>query len=215
MSNLARLYRLATIVCLVLYAVLATVFVIAAAVHGGDATGAAVSAGAFLGAQAALGVAAVGLGQLLRNRTPILAPIASGLLFLSAFGHAAGAGFMLAVSTEQMPGGPEHLLNPIAVPTMIGIVGGTIVLAIALFRARLGAAWLGVVLLGWTVVEFGLSSLGIWASLASAALILVGFGGLAVVTARSDLREWATVAEWAAGPAGQPETMPASRQAAS
>lgn len=208
MSNLARLYRLATVVCLVLYAAFAVVFVVAAAVHGGDTTGAAVSAGAFLCAQAALGVATVGLGHLLRDRTPVLAPMAAGLLFVSAFGHAAASGFMLAVAHEQGAGDPAHLTSPIAIPTMIGLVGGTIVLAIALFRAKLGAAWLGIVLLGWVVVEFGLSSLGLWAALASAGLLLTGFIGLAVITARSNLSEWTTVREWTA--IDRAETVPVS-----
>jgi hypothetical protein len=196
MSNLARLYRLATVACLVLYAVFAVVFVVAAAMHGGDAAGATVSAAAFLCAQVALGVASVGLGNLLRDRTPVLAPLVAGLLLVSAFGHAAAAGFMLAVAHEQGAGAPDHLLNPVAIPTMIGLVGGTIVLAIALFRAKLGVSWLGIVLIGWVVVEFALSGLGLWATLTSAGLLLTSFVGLAVVTARSDLSEWMNVREW-------------------
>lgn len=194
--SIARLYRLATVVCLALYSVFAAIFVVTAAIHGGDPALVTVEAFAYLCAQAALGVAAVGLGHLLRNRTPVLAPIAAGLLFMSAFGHAAAAGFMLSVTTEQAPGDPTHMLNLVAVPTMVGLVGGTIVLAIALFRAKLGVAWLGVVLLGWVVVEFGLSGMGLWASMSSAALLLVAFVGLAAVTQRSELRDWMTASEW-------------------
>lgn len=193
MSNLARLYRLATIVGLVLYPLFATVFVVTATPDG---TGGlvTVAALAFLCAQGALGVSAVGLGHLLRDRTPVMAPIAAGLLFISAFGHAASAGLMFSggQGDGDLPVGAEI----IAAPTMIGLVGGTVVLAIALFRAKFGVAWLGIVLIGWVVVEFALSSLGIWAALASGALLLTAFVGLAVVTARSDLREWATVREW-------------------
>lgn len=183
MSN--HLYRLAVVVSLVLYACCAAVFTTTAS-NNDLAT---VSGLAFLAAQTALGVSAVGLGQLLRERTPVLAPLAAGLLFLSAFGHAAAAGLMLSARPAEaaVPVG----INIIAPVTMIGLVGGTIALAIALFRAKIGAAWLGVVLLGWIVVEFALSDLGIWAAIASGALLLTGFIGLAVITARSDLRHWA------------------------
>ncbi len=201
MSNLARLYRLTTVIALALWSASGVAFI--ATALNSDPDAAPVSALAFLCAQAALGVSAVGLGHLLRDRTPVLAPIASGLLFLSAFGHAAFAGSMLVAPDPDAASAP-WALDLIAPPTMVGIIGGTIVLAIALFRARLGVAWLWIVLIGWVVVEFFLSGLGIWASLASAVLLVVGFGGLAVVTARSDLRDWTTVREWTATDAAEP-----------
>ncbi|NYE20488.1 hypothetical protein [Microbacterium immunditiarum] len=193
MTELPRIYRLVTVVALVLWSALSVLYIATLAIP--DPTFTTVSTFAFLCAQLALGVSAVGLGHLLRDRTPVLAPTAAGLLFVSAIGHAASAGAMLAAPDLDAASIPWSL-NLVAIPTMIGVVGGTIVLAVALFRAKLGIAWLGVVLIGWVIVEFFLSGLGVWAQLASAALLIVGFIGLAVVTARSELRDWSTVHEW-------------------
>lgn len=208
MLKLARLYRLTIVIALGAWSALSAVFV--ATVASPDPTLATISTLAFLSAQLALGVSAVGLCQLLRGRAPVLAPIAAALLFLSALGHAAIAGATLMVPAMDADAMPWSL-NLVAVSTMIGLVGGTTVLAIALFRAKLGVAWLGGVLIGWVIVEFSLSSLGVWAQLASGALMIVGFLGLAVVTARSELRDWATVVEWTSAEVGEPVVADAAR----
>ena len=208
MFRLASFHRLTTAVCLALWAVLSVVFVLTAPPldGSGDATAAAaapaiVSAYAFLGAQAAIVIGIIGVAHLLRDRTPVLAPIAAALTVLGAFGHAAYAGIALVLA-----GGDEGastavqaaLQGPATALSMVSLVGavlGVIILAIALFRAKLGAAWIGIVLIGWVVVEFFLSGIGLWATLASAALLLIGYGALAVVVFRSDLRDWMTARE--------------------
>ncbi|WP_139416335.1 hypothetical protein [Agromyces laixinhei] len=206
MFRLASFHRLVTAVCLALWAVLSVVFVFTAPPLDGSGDGASplaavVSAYAFLAAQAALVVGIIGVAHLLRDRTPVLAPIAALLTILGAVGHSAFAGIslVLAGGADGAPAAVEAALQgPAAALSMVSLVGavvGVIVLAIALFRAALGATWIGIVLLGWVVVEFFLSGIGLWAMLGSAALLLVGYGAIAVVVFRSDLRDWMTAKE--------------------
>jgi hypothetical protein len=208
MFRLASLHRLVTAACLALWAVLSVVFVLTAPPLEGTSDAAAtssvlatVSAYAFLFGQAALVVGIIGVAHLLRDRTPVLAPIAAALTVLGAFGHAAFAGIALVVAgggegagaaVEAAMGGPGMALT---IFSLLGAVVGVVILAIALFRAKLGAGWIGIVLIGWVVVEFLLIDLGLWALLASAALLLIGFGALAVVVFRSDPRDWMTAKE--------------------
>lgn len=220
MFRLASFHRLTTAVCLALWAVLSVVFVLTAPPLDGSGDAAAVAAGAtlsayaFLGAQAALVIGIIGVAHLLRDRTPVLAPIAAALTVLGAFGHAAYAGIslVLAGGAEGAPAAVEAAVQgPATALSMVSLVGavvGVIILAIALFRAKLGAGWIGIVLIGWVVVEFLLSGIGLWAMLASAALLLIGYGALAVVVFRSDLRDWMTAKE--ADVAAQRATEPAN-----
>ncbi len=207
MFRLASFHRLTTAVCLALWAVLSVVFVLTAPPLDGSgdaasvAAAATISAYAFLGAQAALVIGIIGVAHLLRDRTPVLAPIAAALTVLGAFGHAAYAGIslVLAGGADGAPAAVEAAVQgPATALSMVSLVGavvGVIILAVALFRAKLGAAWIGIVLIGWVVVEFLLSGIGLWAMLGSAALLLIGYGALAVVVFRSDLRDWMTAKE--------------------
>ena len=208
MFRLASFHRLTTAVCLVLWAVLSVVFVLTAPPLDGSGDAAAsasvaaiASAYAFLGAQAAIVIGIIGVAHLLRDRTPVLAPIAAALTVLGAFGQAAYAGIalVLAGGADGAPAAVEAAVQgPATALSMVSLVGavvGVIILAIALFRAKLGAAWIGIVLIGWVVVEFALSGIGLWATLGSAALLLIGYGALAVVVFRSDLRDWMTAKE--------------------
>lgn len=227
MFRSAPFLRLTTAVCLVLYAVLGVVFVTTAPVAdltsasyladiaaGGSA--AVVSAYAFLGAQIALTVGLIGLASMLRGRTPRLAYLATAISIVGAFAHAAHAGLTLTVigmasaPPEALTGATEALgvaqSGPVTGISLLGVLGlvlGTILLAVTIFRARLGVWWIGVALLLWVVAEFGLAGLGTWATLTSGGLLLAAFGGLAALVLRSDLDTWMTVREAeAARPAG-------------
>lgn len=213
----AAFLRLTTAVCLVLYAVLAVVFVMTAPVSDPTSStyiadvaaagpAAVVSAYAFFGAQVTLTIGLIGLVAVLRGRTPVLAYITVALSIVGAFAHAANAGLTLAVigMASAPPGAVAGATEAIAVAQsgpvsglfLLGVGGlvlGTILLAVTVFRARLGVWWIGVALLLWVVAEFGLSSLGTWAVLASGGLLLAAFGGLAAVVMRSDLSCWTTV----------------------
>jgi hypothetical protein len=207
MFRLASFHRFLVAATLALWALLGIVFVFTAPQPGAAADGAAgtlalVSAYAFLGAQTALVVGSIGVAHLLRDRTPVLAPIAAVLSVFGAMGHAAFAGIALVQATgnEAADAAVQSAIDgpagPLGMVSVICTVGGVVVLAIALFRSKLGAAWIGIVLLGWVVVEFGISSsLGVWGTLGSATLLLVGYGALAVIVFRSDLRDWMTVRE--------------------
>ncbi|MGW9632003.1 hypothetical protein ACWGST_14990 [Agromyces sp. NPDC055520] len=223
MFRLASFHRLITAVCLALFAMLSLVFVLTAPpLDGSDpaAAGAAtavVSAYAFLGAQAAIIVGIIGVAHLLRDRTPVLAPIAAALTVLGAIGHSAFAGISLvaAGSGDGAPAAVQAALQgpaaPLSLLSLLGAVGGVVLLAIALFRAGLGVAWVGFVLIGWVVVEFFLSGIGLWAMLGSAVLLVAGYGALAVVVFRSELRDWMTAkeADVAVGRTTESETAPA------
>ncbi|ACZ30658.1 hypothetical protein Xcel_1635 [Xylanimonas cellulosilytica DSM 15894] len=223
MSLVASFHRLTTAICLVLWAVLAAVFVVTVpaadytspdhlAAIAAAGTAATISAYAFLGAQAALTVGLVGVAQLLRHRAPVLGLVAVALLIVGAFTHAMNVGIMFttnaaastpAAQTESFAEGFAAALAatydgpmlPLVALGMLGLVLGTVLLAAAVFRSRLGAWWIGVALLLWVVAEFGLSGMGVWASVASGGLLFAAFGGLAAVVLRSDLRDWMTASE--------------------
>ncbi|WP_163543993.1 hypothetical protein [Occultella kanbiaonis] len=227
MSRTATFGRLGTALCLVLYAVLGVTFVTTAPVADPTSTtyladvaaagsAAVVSAYAFLGAQLALTIGVIGLAGTLRGRAPVLAYTAAALLIVGAFAHAAHSGVSLAVigmasappaagagATDAVAAAQAGPLIGISLLGVAGLVFGTILLAATMFRARLGAWWIGVALLLWVVAEFALSGLGTWAVLTSGGLLLAAFGGLAALVLRSDLGLWMP-----AGKAGAAEPTP-------
>ena len=160
MSRLASLHRLVTSACLALWALLSVLFLLTVQPFdgSGDSALAVVSAYAILGAQLALVIGTIGVAHLLRDRTPVLAPIAATMTILGGFAHAPSAGVSLvqagggegaAAAFETVTVGPGAVL---AIVSLTATILGVIVLAIALFRARLGAGWIGIVLIGWVVV---------------------------------------------------------------
>ncbi|GAA1766084.1 hypothetical protein [Agromyces humatus] len=215
----ARFHRLTTAVSLVLYAALAVVFVFTAPASSDDTVadleiiaasgaGPTISAYAFLAAQAALVIGLIGVAHLLRDRTPVIAPIAVAISILGAFAHAAVAGFSLveigaaSVGPSSIDGAAAAIdatitgvATPVSLVGLAGTVLGTILLAVAVFRSRLGAVWVGIVLIGWVVVEFVAGSLGMWATIMSGVLLMAGFIGLAFTVWRSRLRDWLTARE--------------------
>lgn len=127
-------------------------------------------------------------------RAPRLAFLAAALAVLQAFGHAVHAGFsaaMLAMAEYLDAGrrprraarahrGRAALHGVRADRTVLGLIP----LGAALLRAGYGPRWLGVVLIAFVVVEFGLSGLSMWAAYLAGALFLVAFLAMAVVTVR-------------------------------
>lgn len=84
---------------------------------------------------------------------------------------------------------------PAIAVSMVGTVVGTVVLAIALFRAGRPTWWIAGALLAWVIAEFFLSSMGLWAAILSGLLLVAAFGGLAWSVLRSDPRRWTTALE--------------------
>lgn len=209
MSAIGNFYRSASALCLVLYAAFCVVFMATVPIR--DAEGVAIDAGgigpvisaqAFLWAQAALIVGIVGVAHALRGRATVLSAIAAGMILIGAVGHAASAGFAFvetAATTDAARDTVTAAVNGPAFPAiaiaMVGTVVGSVILAIALFRAGRSTWWVAGVLLGWVITEFFLSSMGTWAAILSGALLIAAFGGLAWNVLRSDPRQWTTALE--------------------
>ncbi|WP_341358368.1 DUF4386 family protein [Georgenia sp. M64] len=161
----------------------------------GDPGTAAVSAHLFAFSQLLVAVGVVGVAVQVFPRPPRLAFLAAALVVLQAFGHAAHAGFNAVILAMAAGAGDatthvellertEAGLLPYMALGLIGTVLGLILLGAALLRAGYGPRWLGVVLIAFVVVEFGLSGLSMWAGYLAGALFLVAFLAMAVLTVR-------------------------------
>lgn len=158
---------------------------------------ASASAHLFAVSQLFIAVGVVGVAAQIYGRTPRLAFLAAALVVLEAFGHAVHGGFSAVMVT--MAADPANAdtyagvlqraesatgLLPYMVLGLIGTVFGLILLGAALLRAGYGPRWLGITLIAFVVVEFGLSGLSMWAGYLAGALFLVAFLALAVLTVR-------------------------------
>ncbi|WP_167140461.1 hypothetical protein [Diaminobutyricimonas sp. TR449] len=177
---------------------------------GGDV--AVLSATAFLVAQLPFIVAAIGVTQLIGQKSPMIAAIGGTLAVIGGFGHAAYAGFQLAVVTmasdvadhdvyaRLLDGELPAIVDVLAVGGTVGTVLGLILLGVGLLRARVGVRWIPYVLWAFVVVEFVGTGLTQWAAYASAVLYLAALGALAMAVWRSRLELW-TPGPMAAEPA--------------
>ncbi|MFK5633832.1 MULTISPECIES: hypothetical protein [unclassified Ornithinimicrobium] len=168
---------------------------------------ATLSALTWVAAQLFVGVGAVGVAHLLRNRVPVLALVAGALVGLQAFGHAVYGGVNLVMlsmardlgSVDTHAAVLTDVESGTALPFMalglIGTVLGMLVLAAALWRGRLGPRWVGPAIVAWIVVEFAGSAVSEWSTYLSGLLYLVIFGTLAVVVHRSSVGHWETAVE--------------------
>lgn len=169
-----------------------------------DAAGvtADVSVACFVLAQLPFIAAVLGLGHLLRQRTPRLANIAPTVAVVGGFGHAVFGGAMLVAASmagvpdsraayaealERFESGPAMVFAAIG---LLGTVLGILLLAAGLWRARLGQRWVPVALLGFVLVEFIGTAVTEWASPASAALYLAALGSLARTVLASPDGQW-------------------------
>lgn len=155
-----------------------------------------------------LAVSFVGVAHLLVSRVPRLGLAAGVLLVLGTFGHAVGGGvqlFMLVMAqdpaTHEVSAAllDQYYAAPYAIPFfaagLLGTALGFVMLGIALLRARLGAAWLGIAAIAWVPMEFVLGGLSPWMGYASGTLFLLVFAGLADVVRRSSISHWQTAAD--------------------
>ncbi|QIK65771.1 DUF4386 family protein [Nocardioides sp. HDW12B] len=150
-----------------------------------------VSAFAFVLAQLPFVLAVLGLGALLRERLPRLAPVATGLAVLGGFGHAVFGGVSLtgivlaadgahrAVHAEVLEDVESSPIMAFAVMGLLSTVLGLVLLSVALWRGRLGPRWVPVVLGAFLVVEFAGSAVTAWSFEVAAVLYLIAFGALA------------------------------------
>ena len=199
-------FRTSTVVSLVAAAVLLTLSVALQPSFGSgsrlasiDAAGwrAGVSAVAFVLGQLPFALAVVGVGRMLHLGAPRLGRIGGFLGVLGAFGHTVFGGISMVLLL--MAGDPahrtvfDHLVSsmnssPVMIFSMLGLVGtvlGLLLLSIGLFRAHVGARWVGPAIWVFLVVEFVGGSLSNRASYVSSVVLLLAFGELAREASRT------------------------------
>lgn len=159
-----------------------------------DEAGAAGAASAFLFTATQLPwlVAVVGIAWLAHRGSPRFAAAGGTLAVLGAFGHAVFGGAMVvgvlmareaadrAVMADLLESMESTaLLIPFMAAGLLGTVLGTLLLGVALWRSRVVARWVPLVLWAFLVVEFVGSSLSEYATYVSALCLLLSFGALA------------------------------------
>ena len=167
-----------------------------------DLSSSAVSAAAFTLAQLPFIAAVLGLGHLLRRRAPVLSNVGTTLALLGAFGHTVfGGGSLLyvtlAADEAQLAtyGGlvDDFESSPAMAFAAMGLIGtvlGLILLAVGLWRARVGPRWVPIALGAFIVVEFVGASVSDWASQVASVIYLVAFTSLAIAVWRTDAQDW-------------------------
>ena len=194
--------RILAAVCLVLTALLSVVSMLwqpefsadpAARLSAIDAAGssATVSAVAFVLAQLPFLVAAVAVALLAHPHAPRAAWTGGVLGVVGGFGHSVFGGLALgylalAADATHRPAMGAAITRAEAGPAtlfmamgLVGTVLGLVVLGIALFRSRAVPRWVPIALWSFVVLEFALSNVAAWASLASGVVYLAAFGGIA------------------------------------
>lgn len=161
-----------------------------------------ISAFTFVLAQLPFIAGVLGIGHLLRERSPVLSNLGTSLAVIGGFGHSVAGGISLvylsmaadtpnrtvhAALMESVESGPA-----VAFMTMglLGTVLGILLIAIGLWRAKVGPRWIGPVLGAFLVVEFVGSAVSEWAMPASAVLYVAAFLALAVTIWRSPVQDW-------------------------
>lgn len=213
MKNTAIFRRNAAAIGLVSTAVLSTLSVMTApefptggaerlAAIAADLSSSAVSAAAFTLAQLPFMAAVLGLGHLLRSRAPVLSNVGTTLALLGAFGHTVfGGGSLLyvAMASDEAQhatyGGlvDDFESSPATAFAAMGLVGtvlGLILLAVGLWRARVGPRWVPIALGAFLVVEFVGASVSDWASQVASVIYLVSFTSLAVAVWHTHAQDW-------------------------
>lgn len=159
-------------------------------------TASLVSALLFTLAQLPFAVGLVGVAVLTGRRAPRLSFVAAVLAALGGFGHAVHGGVSITmlgmaedpnrydVYGDLLAAGESGAMIPFLVAGLVGTVLGVILTGVAVWRAKLGPRWLGPVLVGFVLVEFGGSALSDWAFYASGGLYFLGLVTLAAAVLR-------------------------------
>ena len=180
---------------------------------GENLTSSSVSAASFALAQLPFLAAVLGLGHLLRNRSPRLSNLGTSLGVLGGFGHAVFGGIALvyvAMAADDANVNAYGALlddfetSPVMVFALFGLVGtvlGLVLLSVGLWRAGVGPRWVPPALGAFLVVEFVGSAVSDWSGQVSAVIYLVAFSALGAFVWRTPAAAWTT-------PATQPESEP-------
>lgn len=172
---------------------------------GGDL--AATSAFLFALAQLPFIAAVLGVGHLLRARSPRLSNLGTSLGLIGAFGHSVYGGVSMvqlamaadrrnhtvhAAVLDQVESGPAVAFMAMG---LLGTVLGILLLSIGVFREHLGPRWVGPALWAFLVVEFAGSAVSDWSSHLSVLLYVAAFIALAATVWHSDEQAWAVTTE--------------------
>ena len=163
-------------------------------------TGAVISAITFTLAQLPLMAGLLGIGHLLRTRSPILSNLGTSIALVGAFGHSVYGGVSLVMLDmaadssntdvhagllEEVEGGPAVAFMAMG---LLGTVLGLLLLSAGIWRAGLRPRWLAPALWVFLVVEFAGSALSEWSSHVSTvifAVVMVTLAGLVLRTPES------------------------------
>ncbi len=173
---------------------------LAAIAEGGSL--ATTSAFLFVLAQLPFVAAVLGIGHLLRARSPRLSNIGTTLALVGAFGHSFYGGITMAqvAMAADEPNRAVHVAvldqvesEPVVAFIAMGLLGtvlGILLLSLGVFRAGVGPRWVGPALWAFLIVEFAGQGLTEWASHVAVVLYVAAFVGLAVTVWRSSDRSW-------------------------
>ncbi len=163
---------------------------------------AGVSAFTFALAQLPLIVGLLGIGHLLRDRTPVLSNLGTTLRLVGAFGHSVYGGvtmvqLSMAADTANHDVHAEVLRSVESGPAvafmamgLLGTVLGLLLLSVGLWRARVAARWVPPVLWAFLVVEFAGSAVSEWSSHLAVAMYAAALCELAVTIWRTPAATW-------------------------
>lgn len=215
MKDTATFRRTAAAVGLVATALLMIVSIVLAPEFPGDVearlaaidaagTGGRISALAFGLAQLPLVAGLLGIGHLLRQRSPRLSNIGTTLGVVGAFGHSVFAGVTMvylsmagdsanrSVHADVLRAVESGPAVAFMVMGLLGTVLGLLVLSIGLWRARVAPRWAGPALWVFLAVEFAGQGLIDWASEVAVVIHTVAFTALAATIWRSPAALWRT-----------------------
>lgn len=126
---------------------------------------------------------------------------------VGAFGHSVAGGLTLvhlsmaadsanrgvhAALLAAVESGPAFVFQAMG---LLGTVLGLLLLAVALWQARVAPRWVGPVLGAFLVVEFAGSAVGGWSSEPAVVLYLVALTALAATVLRSPVAAWRSGAD--------------------
>jgi len=165
-------------------------------------TGGIISAFAFALAQLPFMAAVLGIGHLIRTGAPRLSNVGTVFALVGAFGHAVYGGVSMmtldmaddeanrtvhAATLESLESGPTVAFMAMG---LLGTVLGLLLLAIGLWRTRVGARWVAPALGAFLVIEFVGSALSDWSSYLSVLIYTAAFFSLAITVQRSPESSW-------------------------
>ena len=163
-----------------------------------------VSAVAFLVAQLPAIAGLLGVAHLIRHGAPRLSNAGGTLSVVGAFGHTVFGGMSMVYLAMAGDAGQRATYgaliarlenSPVMIFSVLGLLGlvlGTALLAVGLWRTRVLPRWVPALLGAWIVVEFVGSSISTYAAPLSATLFVIACCTLALHLWRTPAESWST-----------------------